>query len=204
MVTNANTSALIKSLEKFLIANNNFQLTGENYEVMFISPQEAFGEYKYDLVVSAKCLDNLKKPIYALISHLQATLTKKNYEIIGGVNVCNTKEPLAHSLKRAYRLEQEITEVFNISAPMSVENFYDYGILLRSFALDKLILKNDLEIITTQYPNPIIGKLNGIDNHFNLTINAHKNDLLKLDYDLISKINLIQTSQHSATTFQFL
>ncbi len=196
MVTNTNITNLIKSLEKFLIIHNNYQLNGANYEVIFIAPTNIFdGQRKYELVVSAKCLDNMNKGIHQLIFHFHKTLDKKTNEIIGGTNVCDTNEMLAQSLKNAYHLEQPISEVFNIPAPMRVENFYDYGILLRSFVLDKLILDNHLEIISSQYQSPIIGQLKAIDNHFNLLINTNKNDTILLNYDLISQINLVQITQ---------
>ena len=95
------TNKILKSLEKYLLKKNNFQLTGENYDLILLTPMDKYqADTKYALLISAKRFDKLqqKEAIRDLLTFFKEDLETDEYNAISRLNVIHSEDRLVKNL----------------------------------------------------------------------------------------------------------
>lgn len=129
---------VLRTLEKYLLKKNDFQLTGENYDLILVIPIDRYNaNTKYALLISAKRFNNLRQRevIKDLLTHFKETLEPNTYNNISRINIVNTEDSIVKNLKFAFPYRQEIVEINNISIG---EANIDYAFIVKSLLLDTL------------------------------------------------------------------
>jgi hypothetical protein len=130
---------VLRTLEKYLLKKNDFQLTGENYDLILVTPIDKYrADTKYALLISAKRFNNLrqKEVIKDLLTYFKEAVEPNMYSNISRINIIHSEDPIVKNLKFAFPYRQEILEINNIYIG---EANIDYAFLVKSLLLDTLI-----------------------------------------------------------------
>jgi hypothetical protein len=154
-----------KQLEKFLISKNDFQLRGQNYELILLVPSDRYSmDTKYSLFISSKQFDQVqrKAAISELLSFFKESLTLTLYNTLSRIDFIHSEDPLVRNLKMIFALPHPMFVIQDISVGgVTIE----LGYLLKSQILDKLIEGDAVSIVyeingTVQSTNAGIIKIN--------------------------------------------
>lgn len=130
---------ILKRLEKYLIRKNNYQLSGDNYDlILFIPSDKYLSDAKYSLLISAEPLNHLhqKDVIRELLYDFKDVLMYDEYNAISRIQIIHSEDPFVKNLKLVFGFREEIIEINEI--PVGGVRI-DYAFLIKSLVLDKLI-----------------------------------------------------------------
>ena len=150
---------VLKRLEKYLIRKNNFQLLGDNYDLILFVPSDNYlSDTRYSLMISAKKLNgvNQKDVIKELLSDFKGILGFDEYNSISRLNVLHSEDPFVKNFKAVFAFREEIIEIKEITIG-GVR--IDFAYLVKSLVLDKLIEDRAL-FLTTKNQNNEISEIN--------------------------------------------
>lgn len=139
MVDNKLVNSILKRLEKYLIKTNNFQLAGDNYDLILLLPSDKYlSDAKYSLLVSSKKLNNFhqKELIKELLNDFKDVLNFQEYNSISRLNLINSEDPFVKNLKFVFAFREKLIEINDITVGgVRIEFAY----IIKSLVLDKLV-----------------------------------------------------------------
>ncbi|RZJ76280.1 MAG: hypothetical protein EOO45_02825 [Flavobacterium sp.] len=144
MVRNIFFSGVKRELEKFLIKKNNFQLSGETYDLILFEPSDEYvPEPKYTLSLSSVRFNNAvqRDLIKELLEHLKQKLSIFDYNSISRIKVYDSMDPYVNNLKTLTAFPGEETLELN---GIRIGGAQITGYLLKSTLLKKLMPGNRL------------------------------------------------------------
>jgi hypothetical protein len=149
---------VLKSLEKYLVKKNNFQLIGETYDLILFIPSDRFQSHnKFSLLISYNRLNNLnqKDVIKDLLNYFKEDLGFEEYNSISRLNILHSEDSFVKNLKLVFAFKEQIFELKDI--PIGGVQI-DFAYLVKSLVLDKLISNSalKLEVVTENSMSQII------------------------------------------------
>lgn len=134
MVVTPTIQSVLHQLEKYFLKLVNFQLTGESYDVILISPNA--GAERYTWIISSKYIDAKPKKIVIeeLLKNFKSSLTEKEYLSVSAINVIDSGAPVVNNLRFMFPYSSPVIELNTTIGGIEFSNAF----LLRSIALEKL------------------------------------------------------------------
>lgn len=137
---------VLKRLEKYLVKKNNFQLSGETYDLILFIPSDRYqSNNKFSLLISFNKLNNLnqKDVIKELLTDFKDVLKFEEYNAISRLNIVHSEDPFVKNLKFVFAFREQILEINDI--PIGGVQI-DFAYLVKSLVLDKLIPNRALKM----------------------------------------------------------
>jgi hypothetical protein len=194
---------ILKSLEKYLLKKNNFQLSGENYDLILFTPVDKFrADTKYSLLISARRFNKLqqREVIKDLLTYLKDVLESDEYNAIARLNIIHSDDLFVKNLKFAFPYRQDILEINNIFIG---EANIDYAFLVKSLILDSLKEGQalTLEIVNHDKIDFINAGIIRVDNNYEIIYYTGKGlrEIFKSDMTDKEKINAEQLKKTTET-----
>lgn len=164
---------ILKGLEKYLIARNNFHLLGDNYNlILFVPSDKVLSDTKYTLLISAIQLNNLnhKDVIAELLSYFKEILNFEEYKTISRLNILHSEDPFVKNLSFVFPMRERVIEIHEITIG-GVK--LDFAYLVKSLVLDKLVANRAvvMDLINGQRMNAGIIR---IEDNFDVVYNTGK------------------------------
>lgn len=137
---------VLKRLEKYLVRKNDFQLNGENYDMILFIPSDRYqSNNKFSLLISYNRLNNLnqKDVIKELLTDFKEVLRFEEYNSISRLNIIHSEDPFVKNLKFVFAFREQIFEINDI--PIGGVQI-DFAYLVKSLVLDKLVSNRTLTL----------------------------------------------------------
>jgi hypothetical protein len=144
MVISNNISKVLSLLEKYYLEKTDFQLNGNSYDMIMVTPEQSNIESN-KWIISAKYFDNSEKPnlISDILEYFQRNLGPTDYLSVSSLIVLNSSLAFIQNIKFMFPFNNPVFELSNISIG-GVD--IDHAYIIHSRKLEKLEVEKEVYV----------------------------------------------------------